>query len=220
MADISPLAFSIVTLVLIAFLLWFAVGSQRNVRRGGDLLRWLQAGLPRMGRRTTLRWLGTSAVELKLMEPRKPFSEGSVVVVLEPRDLSWLWALGRTRGRRDFLILRARLERSPRFELEAGDVSGWTGQDRLKHLDPASWQSADWGHASVRVAHTSAADAEAVHRLWDAFEAASGGVWRLSVRRDAPHLEVHVLPPRISEGGSGPLFDIFEELARTVMRQA
>jgi hypothetical protein len=218
MADISPITLSVVTSVVVAFLLWFALGTQRNVRRGSDTLRWLQTGLPLVGKRTTVRWLGSSAVQLELIEPRPPFRKAEIVVVLEPRDLSWLWALNRARGRRDFIILRARLERSPGFELEAGDVRGWTGRDRLKRLDPDGWQRAEWGDEWVRVAHSKGSDPEAVRRQWQAFDAASGGVWRLSVRRDHPHLEVHVRLPRTTEGSAEPLFEALRGLAALVMR--
>jgi hypothetical protein len=217
MPDISPVTFSVVTLLLITFLLWFALGTQRNVRRGNDALRWMQTGLPLLGERTTMRWLGSSAVELKLSKLRQPFADAAVVIVLEPRDLSWLWALGRARGRRDFLILRARLEQSPRFELEAGDARGWTGQDRLRRLDlDDGWHTAEWGGSTVRVAHTKGADAEAVRRQWHSFERATGGVWRISVRRDTPHLEVHVRLPRPLPPAAERLFETFRDLAMLV----
>ncbi len=43
---------------------WFAVGIIWNIRRGNAVLRWLQTGLPRLGERTTLRWLGSSVVAM------------------------------------------------------------------------------------------------------------------------------------------------------------
>jgi hypothetical protein len=39
---------------------WFAFGVIYNLRRGDKLLKWMQTGLPRIGTRTTFRWLGTS----------------------------------------------------------------------------------------------------------------------------------------------------------------
>jgi hypothetical protein len=214
--EVSPLLFSAITLLLLAFMLWFALGTHRNVRKGNDLMKWLQDGLPVMGSRTTVRWLGSSAVQLRITEPADPFSEAEVVIVLEPRDLSWLWALGRARGRRDMLIMRARLNRSPRFELEAGDVSTWTGADRLNRLDLEAWRSSRWGGDDLRVAHTADADPEAVRPIWTALDEASGGAWRLSVRRDNPHIEVHVRMPDPARARAGPLFRAFGDLAGAV----
>ena len=212
----SALASAALILVLISFLLWFALGTQRNIRRGDRILKWLQGGLPILGRRTTVRWLGSTAVELNIVEPRAPFREVGAVVVLEARDLGWLWALGRSRGRRDFLILRGRLERSPSFELEAGDPAGWTGKDRLARLDPEAWLRDEWG--AIHVAHSFGADIGTSKRFWDDISALSGGVWRMSVRRDAPHIEVHVRPPDLGAEAAEPLFEKFRDLATSVMR--
>jgi hypothetical protein len=192
MPGLPPWGYALI-LLLIAVMLVFALGTRRNIRRGNALLTWLQEGLPLLGRKTTFRWLGSTAVVLRILEAREPFREAEVVVVLEPRDVTLLWALARRRGRRDFVILRGWLRRPPRYELEAGDERGWTGADRLKRLDPEGWEAAEWG--GIRVAHSTDADPVAARGLWDALAEASGGVWRLSVRREHPHLEVHVLPP-------------------------
>src|SRR5436190_18561166 len=50
--------------LVLLVMLWFALGTQRNIRKGNAVLAWLQGGLPILGRRTTVRWLGSSAVEL------------------------------------------------------------------------------------------------------------------------------------------------------------
>jgi len=208
-------------LLLLAVMLWFTWGTQRNISRGNELMRWLQSGLPVLGRRATVKWLGSSAVELGIVEPARPFAEATVVVVLEPRDVPWFWALSRRRGRRDFLILRARLERSPGLELEAGDASGWTGGDAIRALEEAAWLTADWGRPGLRVLHASGSDPGLVRPVFDWLDESSRGVWRLSVRREPPHLEVHVLPPEVAAGGemdARTILEAFAELARLVTR--
>jgi hypothetical protein len=215
----SPVVVSVVTAVLVVFMLWFAFGTQHNIRRGNSFLRWLQGGLPLIGRRASLRWMGSTAVQLDIKEPEEPFSHAEIVIVLEPRDLGWLWAWSRRRGRRDFLILRGRLRRAPRLELEAGGPRGWTGQDRVGKLDWDAWEKGDWGDADLQVAHSRDADTDAVHRIWKELSEVSGGVWRLSVRRDEPHLEVHLLPPDTEEVGAEKILRTFRELGRSVMRK-
>jgi hypothetical protein len=212
----NPVVVSLLVLVVIVFLLWFAVGTQGNIRRGNRFLAWFQDGLPVLGRKTTMRWLGSSAVELKITEPARPFRSAEALVVLEPRDLGWLWAIARARGRRDFIILRARLDSSPRFELEAGDPNTWTGRDRLKLLDPEAWHTQEWGVAEV--AHTHDADVEGMRKIWSALEGCTGGVWRMSIRRDNPHIELHVAPPDVASVGSRPIFEQFLSLANSVRR--
>lgn len=212
MPDLSPPGV-LLFILLVVVLLWFALGTQRNIKRGNEVLSWLQGGLPLLGHRTTLKWLGSSAVQLTLTEVNPPLTTAEVLVVLEPRDLGWLWAWSRRKGRRDFLILRARLERSPRFELEAGDRGGWTGTDRISKLDREAWQEATWDPAVV-VLHGSDADPQIVRRVWEDIRAQVGSVWRLSIRRDNPHIELHVPLADTHTVGAKRLVGSFLELGR------
>ena len=52
---------------------WFALGVVWNIRRGNTVLKWMQAGLPRLGEKATMRWLGSSAVELAIAKAKPPF---------------------------------------------------------------------------------------------------------------------------------------------------
>lgn len=212
----TPVTSSIALAVVLVVVAWFALGLQWNLRKGNALLRWLQGGLPLLGRRTTMRWLGSSVVELKIAQPADPFLDAEVLVVLEPRDVGLLWGWGRLHGRRDFLILRARLAQPPRFEVEAGDRRGWTGRDALQRLALADWQQADWEDANVQVAHSGGRAPQVAHRLWQNFQATSPAIWRLSIRRTHPHLEVHLRSPNPERGSAERLFQTFRELARAV----
>ena len=219
MPDLSAFVPSIAILLLVALMLWFAFGTQRNIRRGNDLRRWAQGGLPLLGKRATLRWLGSSAVEVTLVEPVAPFREAQLLAVLEPRDVGWLWALARARGRRDFLIVRATLRRSPGYDLEAGDSRGWTGREGLARLDErveeGPWTDASWPDG-VQVRHSPGADVAGMRRAWDELQRASGGVWRLSVQRVVPHLEVHLIPPDTATTSAERLFRVVHDLAEAL----
>jgi hypothetical protein len=122
----SDLGRAIFVLAVVMFLGWFAVGTQLNIRTGHRLLRWLQDGMPRLGGRTTLRWLGSSAVELKVQTAVEPLRSAEVFIVLEPRDVPLLWWWFRARGRHDLLIVRGQLHAPPRFELEVLDPHAWS----------------------------------------------------------------------------------------------
>lgn len=178
-------------------LLWFALGTQANIRRGNAVMRWLQGGLPLLGPRATVRWLGSSVAELGILEPRAPFRGAEVKVVLQPRDMGALWALARARGRRDFLLLRADLVRAPRFRADLIAPAAWTARDRraddtpLEHVERRS----DASGGTLEVRWDAGADVAALERAWNALGRAGGGMWRISVRQLVPHLEVHVLVP-------------------------
>jgi hypothetical protein len=205
---------SIAIALILLVMLWFALGTQRNIGKGNDLLRWLQAGLPMLGRRTTMRWLGSSAVELGIANAEAPFREATVVVVLEPRDVSVLWAYARSRGRRDFLIVRTNLRRAPRFSMDVGDPTGWTG--RPDAAEPG-WRTVAWPDGCVALAGPGA-DEATVRSAWDRLGRVSAGVWRLTIQPVVPHLEVHLRPPSIASVSSdrviAPIRDLAAALAR------
>jgi hypothetical protein len=218
-----PVLAAAATVLVIVVLLWFTLGTQRNIRRGNEMLSWLQGGLPLLGKRTTLRWFGSSAVRLDIADASPPFEAVQVSVVLEPRDLGWLWAWGRRRGRRDFLVLRGTLPRPPRFELEAGGERGWTGRDALDRLDEAHWARDEWrdGRGPIEVAHSEGADVAPVRHGWDALAAEARAVWRLSIRNVPPQVEAHVEPPDIAtdEADAAALIGAFRDLGRLAVRR-
>jgi hypothetical protein len=200
-----------------AVLLWFALGTQLNIRKAGRAMRWLQSGLPALGPRTTLRWLGSSVAELRIVEPRAPFRAAVAMIVLEPRDLSALWALSRGRGRRDFLLLRLDLVRAPRVRADLIDPRAWTARDRRSDDAPFDRQDTwtDGAGAAVAVRHDGAADVSQLEAFWDRLARESGGTWRISIRPLVPHVEVHVLFPAF-ETDARALLGTVRELAEAV----
>jgi len=209
MPPLEAFAPSIAIGLILFVMLWFALGTQRNIRKGNELLRWLQTGLPMLGRKTTLRWLGSSAVELEIATAEPPFRDATVVVVLEPRDVSLLWAYARWRGRRDFIIVRANLRRAPRFSMDVGDPRGWTGRPDAAEQ---GWRTVDWPDGCVALVGPGA-DETTVRSAWDRLGKASAGVWRLTVQPVVPHLEVHLRPPLTDRVASDRMLAPIRDLA-------
>lgn len=174
-------------LVVIFVVGWFAVGTHYNVRKGHGVMHWLQDGLPLVGEKTTLRWLGSSVLELKIQQAKPPFQTAEVLVVLEPRDVAPIWGLSRLRGRRDLFIFRGALRAQPRVELEALDPTSWsTG-------GPADKVKEHWTPLPVSpplVAYTPS-NVPAASQLLESAVMEGCSFQRLVIRRDAPHLEVH-----------------------------
>jgi len=132
--------FSIFVILVILVVGWFALGTHINVRKGHDAMRWLQSGLPAIGEKTTLRWLGSSVLQLQIEKAHPPFRRAEVLVVLEPRDVPPLWLLSRLQGRRDMLIVRAELQTLPRMRFELLDRNGW-GTKRVEgEVKQQGWQ--------------------------------------------------------------------------------
>jgi hypothetical protein len=185
----------LVGIAAVAIVAWFAAGTIWNVRKGRELMRWMQGGLPVIGERTTVRWLGSTAVELVVNQGKAQFARMTVVIFLEPRDLPW-WPLSRLRGRRDTLIIRGVLRRVPSFELEALDPASWSGRDALPRV-PREWPVRQAAAPSAAVHHASAAALVHAEALLALARRAGMEVARLSVRRTEPHFQLHVrLPDR------------------------
>ncbi len=179
---------------------WFAAGTLWNVHAGRSLMRWMQDGLPVLGSRTTVRWLGSSVVEMVISEAKAPFAGVTVVIFLEPRDLPW-WPLSRMRGRRDTLIIRGGLKRSPSVELEALDPASWSGRDALPRV-PKEWPARQSKSLSIFCK-----DPAALERAESLLALAHGmRVTRLSVRRAEPNMQLHVRLP----DGARPAREFFE----------
>lgn len=201
--------------LILVVMLWFALGTQRNIRKGNQLLTWLQGGLPMLGRRTTLRWLGSSAVQLGIVEPEPPFREATVVVVLEPRDVAVLWAYARSRGRRDFVIVRANLVRAPVFSIDVRDPRGWTGRPDQRHPADDERLAQEWPPGCVALVGPGA-DEAAVRSAWSRLGKATGGVWRLTIQPLVPHVEVHLRPPTSEATTAGEMLTPIRDLATSL----
>lgn len=187
---------ALIAVVAVVVLVWFAAGTTWNVRRGSALMRWMQGGLPLLGERTTVRWLGSTAVEMVIREARAPFQQATVLVFLEPRDMPWMWALTRPRGRRDTLIIRGWLRRPPKAELEALDPASWSGQDALRSVATAEWSVRPPSAPGEVAIHYQSPGALARADALLAMARDSGlVVRRLSVRRTEPHFQLHLAPP-------------------------
>jgi hypothetical protein len=197
-------------IVVVIFVVgWFAAGTHYNVRKGDQTLRWLQQGLPLIGEKTTLRWLGSSVVELKIHQAKAPFREAEVVLVLEPRDVALLWWIARLRGRRDLFIFRATLNKRPRIELEAHDPKSWTLGPPEKH---EGWESVTApeplvAHASQRRSASDVLSAAALDGCPPV---------RFTLRATVPHLEAQWLLNDIRKHEPREIFEALRGIAERV----
>ncbi|HYL22706.1 MAG TPA: hypothetical protein VEU74_13145 [Gemmatimonadales bacterium] len=210
--DLGRAAFIVAALVVLG---WFAIGTQVNVRRGHRLLRWLEGGLPLLGEKTTLRWLGSSAVELKVAVAREPLRSAEVFIVLEPRDLPILWWLFRARGRRDLLIVRGELRTTPGVELEALDPRAWStrGLERTAQRNRWSALSVPSGSPLVAYARGRADLAAALLPLAVVPELA---LVRLAVHHGTPNLEVQWQLAGLDTLAARRVLEVLHQLAARV----
>ncbi len=207
--------------VVVAVVLgWFAYGVIGNIRRGNAVLRWMQGGLPKVGARTTLRWLGSSVVELAIVDARPPFRRLELLLVLEPRDVPWLWLAARLGGRRDTLIVRAQLSAAPRFEYQVDWAASWTGRRAIADARARRWiqEPLEAHMLSAPRATLPLSRPRAAAALQQARQD-HPAIWRLAVRRDFPQLELHLPLPRPSGHDALAFFESVRSLAKAVQAE-
>ena len=209
--------FLVVALVIIMG--WFAFGVVYNLRRGDALLKWMQNGLPRIGQRTTFRWLGTSVAELIIAHAKKPFRRLETVLVLKPRDVFWMTIIAYFQGRDDIVIFRAQLSTAPLVDLELVDPKTWSGRNALNQLTERKWESRAYQDMEL-LAPKGLLDlaTTVLDKLAVSMQKLTPRYARFSLRRDAsrPNLELHMPFPAYHTSDASHYFDALRDLAHNI----
>jgi len=205
---------AVFVVVVIAIVGWFALGTHLNVRKGHRFLEWLQDGLPLVGEKTTLRWLGSSVVHLQIEKAREPFRRVEVLLVLEPRDVPPLWLLSRLRGRRDLLIVRTELRSVPSRQIEILDRTAWSTAAIEREVRQQQWQLVPSGNLPFRVyALPPVAD---VAPLLSEVGGAGMTLVRVGARKSNNALEMQWVLPAQLESRARAVFEAVQRVARQV----
>ncbi len=207
---------AIFVVVVIAIVGWFALGTHLNVRKGHRFLEWLQDGLPLVGEKTTLRWLGSSVVHLQIENAREPFRRVEVLVVLEPRDVPPLWLLSRLRGRRDLLIVRTELRSVPKLQVEILDRQAWSTRAVDQEVRQQQWQLVPFENPGFQV-YALPPVANIAELVAEAGRPGLSLV-RVGVRRAKNSFEVQWRLPARPAVGARAVFETVQRLAEQVQR--
>ncbi len=211
-----PLTGTDLAIGLAAFLLlWYVLGMQINRRRAVTLVRQVRESLTPFGGTATIRWFGRSAFRVEADQLTSPFVRLGISVLLEPRETFFLWAVGRLRGRRDWLVTGVTLGGpvAGRFEVYhprrrgafqvASEIrdKGWR-QDPLAGRPPLLCAAPDAdGHALARE----------IMNVISRIE-----VWRVGLRPESPHLTISLPIPASESRTPLPIFAALPQLAQTV----
>lgn len=207
----------ILILAVIIIMGWFALGMIYNLRRGDALLKWMQAGLPLIGPRTTFRWLGTSVAEMGIGKAKRPFQRMDTLLVFKPRDVFWMTILALFQRRDDVLIFRAHLSSPPLLDLELADPNTWSGRAALNQLIQRGWDGADYhGLRLMAPKNLLTLAMTTLDRLSAPMKSLSPRYFRFSLRKTAPNLEIHVPFPDPRAADAKAYFQSLSELARAV----
>ncbi len=207
----------ILVVAVIVVMGWFAFGVIYNLRRGEAVLRWMQIGLPRIGERTTFRWLGTSVAELVIAKAKSPFRRLETLLVLKPRDVFWMTILSAFQGRNDIVIFRAHLGGAPLLDLELANPRTWSGRTSLQQAAQRGWESRQYQGLQL-MAPKGLLDlaASTVDKLNESMQKLSPRYDRLSLRKQTPQLEIHIPFPDTRTTESKNYFEALRGLAQAV----
>ncbi len=208
---------TIVILAVAIFMGWFGIGMIYNLRRGDKILKWMQDGLPLIGQRTTFRWLGSSVAEMAIAKAKRPFHRMDVLLVLKPRDVFWMTLTALFQKRDDILIFRAALASPPLLDLELADPKTWTGREALSKAAKRNWDAADYhGLRLMAPKGLIGLATETVDRLAIPMQALSPRYIRLSLRKTAPNMEVHLPFPDPHATDAKAYFQSLCDLGRVI----
>ena len=125
----ADLGTSLIIALCIILIGWYAIGTILNRGRAQSFLRTLRPALSELGSRANFRWRTSAGLEVRILEPVEPFAEIAIQVMLEPREVLFLWLFNHfVRGRRDQFVLRAQLGKKPAFEFLLADARSALGQ--------------------------------------------------------------------------------------------
>ncbi|HBY97317.1 MAG: hypothetical protein M5U01_28970 [Ardenticatenaceae bacterium] len=212
---------TIFVLVLSALLLigYFA-GAQYNRRRIRSLYLWLREGMDTLGEGQTVKAFGSAGFGVHMPKPPAPLRDVTLTLVLEPRETHLYWLLVRARGRRDVLIFAGKLRRPPSIDLLVVDPRVQVGREALHQVAAQGWEVIpDQPEPGLTMAYRGTVSSEAAGRFLAAARLVAPTVYRLSIRREAPHLILTVAPPFASDGSSTAMMADWRRLAEMVVER-
>jgi hypothetical protein len=207
-----------IVIILVTIIMgWFAIGMIYNLRRGDKILKWMQDGLPLIGQRTTFHWLGTSVAEMGIAKAKRPFQRLDTLLVLKPRDVFWMTIIALIQKRNDVLIFRAALSTPPLLDLELADPKTWSGREALDRVTKRGWEGVDYhGLRLMSPKGLLNLATETLDRLAPPMKSLSPKYIRLSLRKTAPNMELHLPFPNPQEVNARAYFQSLVDLGRAV----
>ena len=212
--DFGTLFVLVVSALLLA---GYFAGSQFNRRRIRSLYLWLRDGLDTLGEGQTVKAFGSAGFGVHMPKPPKPFRDLTLTLLLEPRETHLYWFFVHARGRRDVLIFAGKLRQVPGIELLIVDPKVQVGREALQQVVAKGWEVIPGQpEPGLTVAYSGTFQPELANRLLATARAVAPTVYRLSVRREAPHLILSVAPPVPSNGSSVEMMACWQKLGEMV----
>lgn len=204
-------------IALAAFLiLWYVVGMRINRRRAVTLVRQVRDSLQPFGGTATIRWFGRSAFRVEADQLASPLIRLGISVLLEPRETFFLWAVGRLRGRRDWLVTGVSLGDRVAASFEVYHPKRRGAFQVASEIREKEWREEPLAGRPPLLCAAPDADGRALARE---ILTMLGGteVWRVGLRPEAPHLTISLPIPATETKTPLPIFAALPRLAQAVL---
>ncbi len=194
----------------IFLIVWYVIVGYLNRRRGIRIYRWLREGLDNIGEVTDVHWIGSagSGTQIKVDNTHEPFKALEATVLMESRELLPLWIFNILRHKRDELILRASLRKSPSQELEITRST-----DREFHNIFSSKQKKTFSPSEApsgfQIAFRGGKKLKGKQHIEDFLEQNGSTIIRISLGHKEPHF---VLRCRLADLREAPAENFFSSL--------
>jgi hypothetical protein len=126
---------------------WYLFASIFNRQRGLAIFHWLRDGMGQLGGEVASRWIGSSGsgAQIQVRKANPPFRDIEIIYLLASRELLPLFLVDLLRGKRDQLIVKARLRTTHPGEVEVAPArSGKVRRMRAESEQP--WSIKDGPH--------------------------------------------------------------------------
>jgi hypothetical protein len=176
----------------VLLVLWYGGAHLFNRRRGQRLFRWLEAGLDVLGSEREAGWLGSAAsgARINVIHASPPFRRMEITLLLENREIPPAWLVGRLRGQRDWLIIKATLRSPRRGEVEVVPNQGPAARGLHREQDdPWTWQA---GPEGLAAAYRGAGAQPQVEQLEPWLKTYAAHLYRFSWRKTDPHVQLQM----------------------------
>ncbi len=204
-------------IALAAFLLlWYVVGNQIKRRRAATLVRLVRDSIQPFGGTATIRWIGRSAFRVEAEKLSPPMIRLGISVLLEPWETFFLWAFGRLRGRRDWLVTGVTLDGRARAGFEVYHPGRRGAYQVASEIRDKGWRKEPLPGRPPLVCAAPDADGRALAREIMSMLAGTE-IWHVGLRTEAPQLTVSVPIPASETRIPLPVFAALPQLARTVL---
>lgn len=208
--DPFTLALFILATVMI---IGYGIGRWTNQRRARRISDWLEPGLRSLGGVPTVQRVTRSAFRIQVTNARRPFRTVTASVVFISREVALTWLWERINGSHDLLVVHVTFRHPPNLEGEIVDPSNELGRRGETQAREHNWSAADFP-PRWRLYHAPETSRSRLEKIAGRGTSGLFTVWRLALRRNAPHMLLNMPVPELDQVRSQQLVDMLIKLSK------